>query len=114
MRLRSVSAAAVLLFVALIALSTRAAEPAPGKGAIKGVAVYGIPVAKITITLTGPTKTTPATTNDKGEFSFENLSPGQYTVDAKGIAKNAYRKATVTVTIADPPKEPAPLKLKLQ
>jgi hypothetical protein len=80
---------------------------------IKGQVLYGRqPAPKITISLEGPSKAT-ATSDEKGEFVFNDLPAGPYTLEAKGTAKNNIRKGSAKVTVPEAAKEPAAVTIKL-
>jgi hypothetical protein len=61
------------------------------------------PLAEVVIGITATTASEPypeesPITNEKGEFSYPNLAPGQYTLLA---AREGYRNQTKTVTVEE-------------
>jgi hypothetical protein len=112
-------AVAVLMVVAAgvqarsIAAETKSDDPKTAVVSIKGQVLYGRqPAPKITISLEGPSKAT-ATSDANGEFVFNDLPAGPYTLEAKGTAKNNIRKGSAKVTVAEAAKEPATVTIKL-
>ena len=92
---------------------TVAADPKSPVASIKGQVLYGKqPAPKITISLEGPSKAT-ATSDANGEFVFNDLPAGPYTLEAKGTAKNSIRKGSGKVTVPEAAKEPATVTIKL-
>lgn len=108
------TALAALLVLSGLSVRLLAADPAPdtAKATVKGQVVYGEPVAKISVTLEGAVKKT-ARTDEKGQFVFTDIPPGEYTLSASGVAKNNLRKGSATVTVPQPPQELAPITIKL-
>src|SRR5689334_9880496 len=94
-----------------------------GTGALRGRVVDPqdalVPQASVSLTQTETSEKRSTTTNDNGEFSFEGLEPGTYTleVEAAGFAKtqmtNIMVKADET-TLADQSLAIAPLTVKLE
>ena len=81
---------------------------------IRGQVLYGKqPAPKITISLEGAAKAT-ATSDDNGEFVFNDLPAGPYTLDAKGTAKNNIRKGSVKLTLPEAATGPAVVTIKLE
>lgn len=106
---------AVLIVVAagIQARSFAAEDPKSPVASIKGQVLYGKqPAPKITISLEGPSKAT-ATSDANGEFVFNDLPAGPYTLEAKGTAKNNIRKGSAKVTVPEAAKEPAAVTIKL-
>lgn len=115
----SLLAVAVLMVVATglqarsIATEPKSDDPKAAVASIKGQVLYGRqPAPKITITLEGPSKAT-ATSDANGDFVFNDLPAGPYTLEAKGTAKNNIRKGSAKVTVAEAAKEPATVTIKL-
>jgi protocatechuate 3,4-dioxygenase beta subunit len=77
--------------LALAAFQTSDKEKASLAGKISN-AVTGEAVKKANVILNGGGKSVSAETNEKGEFSFDNLEPGRYTLTAQknGFALTAY------------------------
>jgi hypothetical protein len=98
------SLGALLVFTVICIPGSAASESAAGKGIIRGTVTYGGPVANIKVALSGPVKKEEKT-DERGQFSFKDLPSGDYTLEAKGIAKNNRRKGTAEATVADPPAE---------
>ena len=95
------------------AAGSKSADPQSPVASIKGQVLYGKqPVPKITISLEGPSKAT-ATSDANGEFVFNDLPAGPYTLEAKGTAKNSIRKGSAKVTVPEAAKEPASVTIKL-
>ena len=115
---------AILLTFAVLIVATAGMQAKAGAGSksddpkspvasIKGQVLYGKqPIPKITISLEGPSKAT-ATSDANGEFVFNDLPAGPYTLEAKGTAKNSIRKGNAKVTVPEAAKEPASVTIKL-
>jgi hypothetical protein len=97
----------------VVAAASRSESPKSPVVSIKGQVVYGKqPAPKITISLEGPSKAT-ATSDANGEFVFNDLPPGPYTLEAKGTAKNNIRKGNAKATVPEDAKEPVAVTIKL-
>ncbi len=99
---------------------------------IFGTVMNGVnPVPKITVTLEAPpvppaapgadSKTTPpppkfapVTTDDRGDFTFNNVPPGKYKLSAGGLLHNKNRKADQDVVVEPPPAVSKSVKLLLK
>ena len=93
--------------------ATESESPKSPVVSIKGQVLYGKqPAAKITISLEGPSKAT-ATSDANGEFVFNDLPPGPYTLEAKGTAKNNIRKGSAKATVPEDAKEAVAVTIKL-
>jgi hypothetical protein len=96
-----------------VAADSKSDDPKAPVASIKGQVLYGKqPAPKITISLEGPSKAT-ATSDANGEFVFNDLPAGPYTLEAKGTAKNNIRKGSAKVTVPEAAKEPATVTIKL-
>jgi iron complex outermembrane receptor protein len=94
-----------LLVVAALRFFFGSGKAATGRGIIEGTVVdeQRKPLAEVIIGITATTSTEPypeeaPITNEKGEFSYPNLAPGQYTLLA---TREGYRNQTKTVTVED-------------
>jgi hypothetical protein len=94
-----------LLVVAALRFFPGSGKAASGRGSIEGTAVdeQRRPLAEVIIGITATTSSEPypeiaPITNEKGEFSYPELAPGQYTLLA---AREGYRNQTKTVTVED-------------
>ncbi len=107
--------ASLFIVLAMSVQAWAADKPAPAAATkrIQGRVTYGSPIAKITVTLDGAVKKT-VKTDDDGQFVFSDLPAGDYTLEAKGIAKNNYRKGSAKVTVPEPPKQLAAVTIKLE
>jgi hypothetical protein len=76
-------------------------------------AQYGGPVGKASVKIEGP-KSDSATTDDKGQATFQDLPAGSYKVMVSGVAKNAARMGEGMVQVDAPPAKPAQLTVNLQ
>jgi hypothetical protein len=68
-------------------------------------------VPNVKVTLEGPGGTQSATSNANGDFKFDELAPGTYTLKCKTIIANVIREGTVSVTLDGTASEPVPLEL---
>src|SRR5581483_7079515 len=94
-----------LLLVAASWLFSGSSTAAPGNGRIEGTVLneQRQPLAEVVIVITATTAsgTYPEiapVTNEKGEFSFSNLPPGQYTLRA---ARDGFKEQTLVVTVKE-------------
>lgn len=94
-----------LLMVTAWRFLSGSGKAATGRGRIEGTVVdeQRKPLAEALIGITATTSTEPypeiaPTTNEKGEFSYPELAPGQYTLLA---TREGYRNQTKTVTVED-------------
>jgi hypothetical protein len=95
------------------AAASKSESPKSPVASIKGQVLYGKqPSPKITISLEGPSKAT-ATSDANGEFVFNDLPPGPYTLEAQGTAKNHIRKGSAKLTVPEDAKEPVAVTIKL-
>ncbi len=87
----------------------------PKTGTFSGEVLYGgRGVAKVTVTMKGPVNRQ-AATDGNGKFEFKDLPPGDYELEAKGIASNKYRSGTLKPSIpTPPPKDPIPVTILLE
>jgi hypothetical protein len=119
--------------IQLVAASELPSTSSPTMGTVTGVVTFlGVPIpdarVQLTPTQASTTAANPAAatnsadaaqppqpqqmeakTDETGTFRLENVAPGQYTVTAKGLARNRVRKVTQEVTV-----EPGPLRLSLE
>ncbi len=94
-----------LLMVAALRFFSGSGKAATGRGSIEGTVVdeQRKPLAEVIIGITATTSSEPypeeaPITNEKGEFSYPNLPPGQYTLLA---TREGYQNQTKTVTVED-------------
>jgi uncharacterized surface anchored protein len=94
-----------LLAVAALRFFSGSGKAATGRGIIEGTVVdeQRKPLAEVVIGITATTSKEPypeeaPITNEKGEFSYPNLAPGQYTLLA---TREGYQNQTKTVTVED-------------
>ncbi len=94
-----------LLVVAACRFFSGSSKAAAGRGSIEGTVVdeQRKPLAEVIIGIKATTSSEPypevaPVTNKKGEFSFPDLAPGQYTLLA---AREGFREQTKTVTVED-------------
>ena len=96
-----------------VAAASKSESPKSPVVSIKGQVLYGKqPAPKITISLEGPSKAT-ATSDANGEFVFNDLPAGPYTLEAQGTAKNNIRKGSAKLTVPEDAKEPVAVTIKL-
>ncbi len=53
-------------------------------------------------------------TNEKGLFEFKDIAPGEYKVEASGIAKNTRRQATANIVVPADEKGEVTVSLELK
>lgn len=90
--------------------------PQPVKNQVKGRVVYGSKeVTNIEVTLTGAgAPAQPARTGSGGTFDFGLVSPGTYTLKARGLSGGNYHKAELQVTVSDQAKTPVDIEVKVR
>jgi hypothetical protein len=90
------------------------------KGTIKGQVTYaGASVSNATVAIVegtgmGVTVKKTTTSDASGKFTFKDLDPGTYTLQAEGRARNGLRKAPSTPVTVSAPGETVPVTIKLQ
>jgi hypothetical protein len=90
--------------------------PQAVKNQVKGRVVYGNKeVTNVEVTLTGPgAPAQPARAGTGGTFDFGLVSPGTYTLKARGLAGGNYHKAEQQITVSDQPKTPVNIEVKVR
>jgi hypothetical protein len=86
------------------------------KNQVKGRILYGSKeVTNIEVTLSGAgAPAQPARAGAGGTFDFGMVSPGTYTLKARGLAGGNYHKAELQVTVSDQPKTPVDIEVKVR
>lgn len=94
-----------LVLVAACRLFSGSSKAAPSDGRIEGTVMneQRQPVAEVVIVITATTASgsypeIAPVTNEKGEFSFSNLPPGQYTLRA---ARAGFKEQTQVITVKE-------------
>ena len=93
-----------------------AAQPASPNNALSGrVVLDGRGERGVSVILAGPGGERRVTSDEKGAFTFTNLEPGEYTIQAQGAVRNTSRTSEPTnVTVVAAPAGPASVTLRLK
>jgi hypothetical protein len=91
----------ISLFLSLLLTLVFTAYGQETTGKIQGTVKdqNGAVIPNATVTVVGPQRTFTATTNDGGEYTFSNLPPGVYNVDASATGFGPLRREAVTVEL---------------
>lgn len=93
-----------------------AAQPASPNNALSGrVVLDGRGERGVSVILAGPGGERRVTSDAKGAFTFTNLEPGEYTIQAEGAVRNTSRASEPTkVTVVAAPAGPVSVTLRLK